>query len=185
VNSTIAALRKEMSHFAPSLKYVREKREKIEICPFCREAAYYYQDKSKGNDIDIQITPQNADNFYIYMNRGKLTQVLDNLFLNSEYWLREAIRTKKIRKGRINILINKPFIVFYDNGPGIEPTVETTLFDPFVTTKGKGRGRGLGLFIVRQLLDPEGCYISLLPERNQHNRLYKFEIDFSGGLDEK
>jgi len=65
VNSSMAALRKEMSHFAPSLKYVREKREKIEICPFCRETAYYYQDKSKGNDIDVQITPQNADNFYL------------------------------------------------------------------------------------------------------------------------
>ena len=141
-------------------------------------------DHLKNNNIDIQITPKNTKNFYVYMNRGKLTQIFDNLFINSDYWLREDIRTKNIRHGKINISIDKPYIRFYDNGRGVDPSVETTLFEPFVTAKEKGKGRGLGLFIVKQFLDSEGCSVSLLPERNNHNRLYLFEIDFTGGLDE-
>lgn len=184
VDTSISALRKQLSHLAPSLQYVREKSEKIDIFNFCREVAYHYRDHLKNNNIDVHITPKNTKNFYVYMNRGKLTQIFDNLFLNSDYWLREDIRTKNIRHGKISISIDKPYIRFYDNGRGVDPSVETTLFEPFVTAKGKGKGRGLGLFIVKQFLDSEGCSVSLLPERNNHNRLYLFEIDFTGGLDE-
>jgi hypothetical protein len=185
VDTSISALRKQLSHLAPSLKYVREKREKIEIYPFCREIAYHHRDRMKEKNIDIQVTPKKEKNFYVDMNRGKLNQVFDNLFLNSDYWLCEDISTRNIRQGRVTITIEKPFVRFFDNGRGVDPSVETTLFEPFVTAKGKGMGRGLGLFIIRQLLDAEGCTISLLPERNTHNRLYIFEIDFSGGMDDK
>jgi C4-dicarboxylate-specific signal transduction histidine kinase len=64
----------------------------------------------------------------------------------------------------------------------VDPTIETALFQPFVTTKGKGKGRGLGLFVVQQLLDAEGCAISLLQKRNDKGRRYIFELDFSGAL---
>lgn len=186
VKTTISALRKQMSYLAPSLQYVREKKEKIDIYTFCREVAFYHRERGslKDNDITVQVTPRNAENFYVYMNRGKLIQVLDNLFFNSGYWLREDIRTGRRRDGRIHITIDKPFLRFEDNGRGIDPSVETTLFEPFITTKGKGKGRGLGLFIVQQLLDSEGCTISLLPNRNMDNRLFIFEIDFTGGLDD-
>lgn len=38
-----------------------------------------------------------------------------------------------------------------DNGPGIDPGVQDTLFQPFVTTKPEGEGTGLGLAICRRL----------------------------------
>jgi len=164
---------------------VREKKEKIEMFPFCREVAYFYNERLKNNHIDVQISPNNAGDFFVYINRGKLTQIFDNLFLNSEYWLCEDLRTKNINTARINITIDKPFVKFFDNGRGIDPSVETTLFEPFVTTKGKGKGRGLGLYIVQQFLDAEGCTIKLLPDRNKHNRLYIFEMNLTGGMDGK
>ena len=40
-----------------------------------------------------------------------------------------------------------------DNGPGISENVESTLFEPFVTTKPKGVGTGLGLSICVNLLN--------------------------------
>jgi C4-dicarboxylate-specific signal transduction histidine kinase len=185
VDTSISALRKQLSHLAPSLKYVREKKEKIDFYRFCREIAHFHRDSLKNNNIDVQVTPKNADNFYIFMNRGKLTQIFDNLFYNSDYWLREDIRTKNLQHGKIIISVDKPFITFYDNGRGVDPSVELTLFEPFVTTKGRGMGRGLGLFLVRQFLDSEGCTISLLPERNKHDRLFIFELNFTGGLNEE
>lgn len=180
VKSSIAALRKQMAHLAPSLKYVREQREIIDVFPTCREIVYYHSESLKKSHVEVQVISKMAENFFIHMNRGKLTQILDNLFLNSGYWLREDIRLDNISKGRIIIEIDKPFIRFSDNGRGIDPAVEETLFEPFVSTKLQGRG--LGLFIVRQLLDSEGCNISLLEKRNPRDRRFIFEIDFSGGL---
>ncbi len=43
-----------------------------------------------------------------------------------------------------------------DDGPGIDPAITTTLFDPFVTTKEVGKGTGLGLAVCRGLVEAVG-----------------------------
>jgi signal transduction histidine kinase len=43
-----------------------------------------------------------------------------------------------------------------DNGPGIEPRVRDTLFEPFVTTKDVGQGTGLGLAVCLGLVEASG-----------------------------
>lgn len=186
VRTSVNALRKQLAHLAPSLKYVREKKEHIDVLSFCRKlAGDYYNERLNKNKITINIDASEKGNFSIYMNRGKLTQVFDNLFLNNEYWLREDIRVGNIRDGIITVTIANPFVRVHDNGRGVLPLVEASLFEPFITTKSRGEGRGLGLFIIQQLLESEGGTISLLPERNQHLRRYIFEIDFSGSLNER
>lgn len=180
VNSSISAMRKQLSHLAPSLRYVREERENMDISTFFNEITGYYKEHLKQRNIRLETQVDNS--FQLCMNRGKLTQIIDNLVLNSEYWLREDLRTGRISQGIIRINICKPHIQISDNARGIDTSVEESLFQPFITTKGRGKGRGLGLFIVKQLLDSEGCNISLLPIRNEQGRRYIFEIDFSGGL---
>jgi C4-dicarboxylate-specific signal transduction histidine kinase len=115
------------------------------------------------------------------MNKGKVVQILDNLVLNSEYWLKESFRSGAAR-GTVTLELKRPYLLVSDSGPGIDPTVEHSLFEPFVSTKGKGRGRGLGLFVVQQLLRSDGCDIALTPRRNSKDRLYQFEIDLTGVL---
>ena len=184
VASAVSALHKQLSHLTPSLKYLREKREGIELSVFFAEQNEYYQPRFQNNNIEVKTSYEDSKDFAVYMNRGKLTQIIDNIFLNSEYWLREDMRMGVINKGSISVIINKPFVRISDNGRGVDPSVETTLFEPFVTMKGKEKGRGLGLFIVQQLLDSEGCSISLLPERNINNRRYIFELNLTGGLND-
>ncbi len=181
VKSGVSAMRKQLSHLAPSLQYVREERVTIDLPLFFAEMAEYYEDRLR--DEKIQLFIENSGPFNLVLNKGKLTQIIDNLVLNSEYWLREDLRTGRIRQGRISIEIRKPYVRISDNGRGIDRSVEESLFEPFVTTKGRGKGRGLGLFIVRQLLDSEGCTISLLQTRNEQGHRYIFEIDLSGGID--
>lgn len=183
INTTVASLRKQLSHLEPSLRYVRENREKIAVFEYLKEVEEYYRSRFEAQNIEIKIKSFEENiNFILFMNKGKLNQIIDNLLLNSEYWLREDLRLKLLARGIITIEISKPFVRISDNGRGIEPSVEKSLFEPFVTTKGQGRGRGLGLFIVQQLLDSENCSISILPNRNKRNRLYIFEINFRGGL---
>lgn len=183
IKSNISALRKELSFLSPSLRFIREQKEKIQVIDFFKEVKEYYTDKFKNKNIVIEIKEIKSNNFILYMNKGKLRQIFSNLFLNSEYWLREDIKIGDISQGYITIEIDNPNIRFEDNGRGIEPSVETSLFEPFVTTKGKGKGRGLGLYVVTQLLDGENCSIRLLPKRNKiNNRRYIFEINFTGGL---
>jgi signal transduction histidine kinase len=181
VRTTVQSLRKQLSHFTPSLKYVREKREEIALQPFVDDLLKFYIERFSSKAIQVQ-TRSSTSHFSIFMNRGKLTQIFDNLLLNSEYWLQENLRLGFISHGIITVNLESPYIYIFDNGRGIDPLVETTLFEPFITTKADNQGRGLGLFIVQQLLDSEGCTIFIPPERNEFGRLYIFALNMTNRL---
>lgn len=184
VYSSVLALRKQMSFLSPSLRYVREQRDNINISDFLSEMAEFCRDRLAKNNISISIKSTTEETLMIRMNKGKLTQIIDNFMLNSEYWLKEDIAQKRLKHGTITCNVNYPFVQIYDNGRGIDPTVEHALFEPFISAKAKGEGRGLGLFIVKQLLDSESCSVGVLPERNKNHRFFKFQIDFRGAIHE-
>ena len=184
VRSSVAGMRKQLTHLAPSLRYVREKREPIDVPVFLAELVDFYEAKLAAHRIKMTVVEESSEGFVVRMNKGKLTQVFDNVVLNAEYWLREAIRAGAIRTGEITLTVDAPRIRIGDNGRGVEESVEEDLFEPFVTMKRKGEGRGLGLFVCRQLLESESSEIELLPERNERKRRYAFEIDLSGALGE-
>lgn len=183
VKSSIGALRKQLSHLAPSLKYVRNVREVIDLNAFFEDMVSYYRSLYEDKEIDFILCPSPNRNFKISINKGKLIQMVDNLFLNSVYWLNEDRRIKYLSKGIVSIEVEKPFIRIYDNGRGILPAYEESIFEPFISAKE--RGRGLGLFVVTQLLDSEDCEISLMLKRNGFDRRYIFELDLTGALNEQ
>jgi signal transduction histidine kinase len=184
VRGTVGALRKELGHFAPSMRYVRERRERIDVAEFAADLVDYYRDRWQDDGVKLRIKDDSRKGFVVRMGRGRLTQVFDNLLLNSHYWLRVALEQESIKEGRITIRLSRPRITIFDNGPGVDPTAEQTLFDPFVTRKPRGVGRGLGLFVARQLLDAEGCSISLGPKRNSNDRRYQFLLDMAGAVND-
>lgn len=180
VESAVIALRKQMTFLEPSLRYAREKREPIKLSEYGPELLQHYTLHFVNSPIHISVNyGKRGAPFTILMNKGKLVQILDNLILNSEYWLKESFR-QGAQRGSIDVEITPPYIFVSDTGPGIDPTVEHSLFEPFVSTKGRGRGRGLGLYVAQQLLRAEGCDIRLSDTRNAKGRLYRFEIDLSG-----
>ena len=177
VKSTIQSLRKQLSHLAPSLRYVRESKEEISLNRYFEDVTSYYNEKFE-NLILIEMKYPNYD-FKVKMSRGKLTQIIDNIVLNAEYWLKERKKAESNFKPKITIELIPPFVRMYDNGFGIEPSFEQRVFQPFVTAKPKHIGRGLGLFIVQQLLDTVGSEILLLNDRNNYGNRYIFQINFS------
>ena len=182
VRSSIAAMRKQLAHLSPSLRYLRERRERIEVLACAKELATFYNEKLSGKGIEVAVVQGRSAGFSVKMNKGKLTQIIDNLVLNAEYWLSEAIRASSLKEGKITIVVYSAAVQVMDNGRGVDDSVEESLFDPFVTTKRVGEGRGLGLFVARQLLDSESCGIVLLPDRNAYGRRYIFDLDFSGAV---
>lgn len=182
VRSSVGALRKQLSHLDPSLRYLREKRDILLVSHELEGVYDFYKDRFFDHSISMRVI--NKAEFEIVINRGKLSQIIDNILLNSEYWLRENRRKDAAFVGEIVVEVEQPYLRIWDNGPGIALSVEDNLFDPFVTTKEQGKGRGLGLFIVQQLLDSVGCSISLLLERNHAGRRFKFEIDLRGALND-
>ena len=184
VRSSVAAMRKQLAHLTPSLRYLREQRERIDMVSWAKDFVAFHNDRLSQKGVLISVQDQSTSSFRINMNKGKLTQVFDNLVLNAEYWLKEAIRTSLVEQGRIQFILDGPMVRVFDTGKGVEESVEESLFEPFVTTKRAGEGRGLGLFVARQLLDSESCGIALLSNRNTFGRRYVFELDLSGAVSE-
>jgi signal transduction histidine kinase len=165
-------LSRQASRIEPMLQFRRQRRERKLLSQFVEDAIAYHRDR--WGEGGIQVTVTVSRDFDVSFNPGRFTQLMDNLVLNSEFWLSRD----ESADPTIAIQIEQPTMTVRDSGPGIEPRVATTIFDPFVSAKPLGEGRGLGLFIVRQLLDAEGATIELSDHRNARDRLDTFLIDF-------
>jgi len=177
INTTVNGLQVQLKHLDPALKYNKEKKSTFRLSSFFKEEKDYYDNRFEKNDIKLNI--EIIEDFSIKINRGKFTQVIDNIIKNSEYWLLSKLRSEKKFKPQVWIKVEAPWVYISDNGFGIAPSIENQVFEPFVTTKPKGEGRGLGLFIIQQLLDSSGCSISLDPSTNEHKRKYIFSLNLS------
>jgi signal transduction histidine kinase len=112
---------------------------------------------------------------WVKMNRARLLQVVDNLVRNSIFWLD---KDPELQPRRIEVTIIPGGFILEDTGPGVEPLVEDSLFEMFVSTRSyEDGGQGLGLFISSELLGLDGCSIALLPDRNSSGRRYRFHVD--------
>ncbi|MFI0375601.1 MAG: ATP-binding protein, partial [Candidatus Thiodiazotropha sp.] len=67
-------------------------------------------------------------------------------------------------------------VVVRDNGPGVNPELANTLFDPFVT--GKPQGMGLGLSISYGIIEAHGGKLSLNPAF-QEGAEFNFYLPFA------
>ena len=83
---------------------------------------------------------------------NELNQVWANLIENAiEAMLGQGeLRLRTFREDH-NVVVE-----ISDNGPGIHPEIEPSIFGPFFTTKGIGEGTGLGLNTVQTIVRKHG-----------------------------
>lgn len=171
---------KKMAYMDPMLRTFRETKQNIQLEEFVSD--FFDLKRGRLDRFNIKTFVKCKQDINLKMNRGRLTQILDNLTRNSEYWLRQ-LDDSESQTLEIHVDIDAPRVVFWDTGPGVRPPLEEVLFDIFVSDKPRGEGHGLGLYIVKQLLEEEGCRIYLDDERNLKGRRFRFIIDFTGVID--
>jgi two-component system cell cycle sensor histidine kinase/response regulator CckA len=101
----------------------------------------------------------------VAMPSSRITQIVLNLLLNAADVLGDGpgARRANLVEVRVGALDGdgRPFIEVQDNGPGLDPVMQTALFEIGRTTK---RGSlGLGLAISRQLARASGGDITAAP----------------------
>ena len=79
VDTSITALRKQLGHLDPSLKYAREKREAIDMLEFAEGLKTYHESRWRDGDIVMDVRNESDKSFIVDVNTGKLTQIFDNL----------------------------------------------------------------------------------------------------------
>lgn len=175
VRASSAELTRQVARLNPALRFRRETRSSHLVSELLLSAAEFHRPRLQAARIDLDLDI--VQDFRVRVNEGKFMQVIDNLLRNSEYWVTRHLLQKRIEEGRITVTVDSPRMIVSDNGPGVQLSVEDTLFEPFITMKPPTEGRGLGLFVVSQLLDAEGGAIALGDHRNEGGRPDTFEVD--------
>lgn len=89
------------------------------------------------------------------LSRERLVQVILNLLLNAADVATQCVRISA------SAAENVAWIKVEDDGPGVDESVRSRLFEPFTTTKETGQGTGLGLAVCRGLVEAVGGLVFL------------------------
>lgn len=175
VRTAISTIRKQLTHLEPALRYVKEQVDEFSLHDFAAEVVAFHRSSLFLASITIVVDEPFTER-RVRMNKGRLIQVVDNLILNSRYWLAHEIEAARISRPTIHLRGQDGALDVWDTGPGVDPSIESRLFGPFVTNKPRGEGRGLGLYISRELMQSSSGDLVLLPDRNASGSQYIFRI---------
>jgi signal transduction histidine kinase len=130
---------------------VSEARQRFDLHELLQDCIRDLQPKvdEAGVDVSIEVAP----GIQLESYPVALAQVVTNLVINS---LQHAFR-HGTAEGRITICAtareeDEVRIEYSDDGQGIDPALESKVFDPFFTTRRMLGGSGLGLYIVNQIV---------------------------------
>lgn len=97
----------------------------------------------RSRNIPIEASDE-FSRFCISEQPSRLFPIFVNLVNNSIYWL----ATSHTSNPKIKLSIVDEKVIVSDNGPGIDPLDQESLFKMFFTRKVSG-GRGIGLYLCR------------------------------------
>ena len=121
VLSSTTALTRQLAHLNPGLRYRREHRESLVMSQVVDDIAAHFNVRWSDLGYNISVDVETKRDFRTEINPGRLTQVLDNLILNSEYWIRSRPASHACF---VRILIDGHALAITDTGPGVDPSLE-------------------------------------------------------------
>lgn len=168
LNKINSALRKSVDQFRDLLRAHQPKLpQKAEIT--VKEIFQVVEERMRKRALDENITfeincPQ--EDYRVSVDIEQISDVLFNLFTNSLHAIEKRAETdSKFTVGLIQVSAHPNRddlqIIWQDNGCGISKDISKSLFNAFVTNKGK-KGTGLGLFIAKSVIENHDGHIDVV-----------------------
>jgi signal transduction histidine kinase len=114
--------------------------------------------EGKDNKVKMELATKEGEDYNVYGDRERITQVISNLLNNAIKFTEEGTIIVKIEKSKNNKNNNKEGVIvvvsIQDTGKGIDPTIRDKLFEKFATKSEKGMG--LGLYLSRKIIEAHG-----------------------------
>jgi signal transduction histidine kinase len=109
----------------------------------------------------------------VRMDKEMFRQVLVNLCNNAALAGAKSV-TLRVAEERTRLHLDVA-----DNGPGIDPTVRSRLFEPYTTTRPIGEGMGLGLAISKKIMLDHGGDLELR-DSSVHGAVFRVTLPREG-----
>jgi len=148
--------------------------EWVPLASFLEDIDALYRSRFRRRSLEFLVDAPNCANVEIWIDPGRLTQILGNLLSNSlRFTKRGWVALRVGHKGK-----SCEFVV-EDSGVGIPLDQQKTIFEPFVQKQGQAAhqfgGSGLGLAISKTLAQSLGGQIDLESDPGHGSR---FTISF-------
>ncbi|MFL6321790.1 MAG: ATP-binding protein [Nitrososphaeraceae archaeon] len=140
--------------------------------------------EGKDNKVKMELATKEGEDYNVYGDRERITQVISNLLNNAIKFSEEGTIIVKIEKSKNNKDNNKEGVVvvvsIQDTGKGIDPTIRDNLFEKFTTKSEKGMG--LGLYLSRKIIEADGGEIWGSNNTNGKGATFGFSLPLNNSL---
>jgi signal transduction histidine kinase len=129
-----------------------EKKNSIRLDQVVLEVADLYKDRLRKSRIELDLNLKATKE--VFFTDSLIRQVLSNLISNAIDSLDSSIQTNKKISIDLSESSSDVKLEVFDNGPGIHPSKEKSLFELFQTNKSNGTG--IGLWLCKHVVEAEG-----------------------------
>jgi signal transduction histidine kinase/ActR/RegA family two-component response regulator len=139
-----------------------------------RDMERLFSEEAQARGLQLEVVVENGVAPRIYGDLGRTRKVLVNLIGNA---------TKFSERGRIRVIFTarhaRLTVAVEDEGPGVDPNLQSQLFQPFVQSERsmvrRYSGTGVGLAVCKRLVDSLDGQIGFAERRPNGSRFW-FEI---------
>jgi signal transduction histidine kinase len=122
----------------------------INLAQYAHETFTSLKPKIKNRPIEIVISC--PETIMAYQYPGGISQIITNLFVNSISHGFPKEDSRGVIKLSIEVKDQQVYMIYEDDGIGMDENIMTKVFDPFFTTARAKGGTGLGMHIVYNIV---------------------------------
>lgn len=128
----------------------QEMHSRYELPKLIEDTLHLVRLKLRQGKVDLAYTCAAEQPLRVNVNKGQIQQALLNLILNAAQALPHGGRIEVSATSEAGNGQDLAVVRIRDNGSGIDPAIQDSIFDSFLT--GRPDGTGLGLSIVKRIL---------------------------------
>jgi len=156
---TVSTLYKDLTFLTLEQEKENED-ESIDLKILIENRAEYFAILAQSKKLNYQFDLNPA---MIYMDRQKLTRVIDNLISN-------AIKYNK-RNGIVGFSLKQGELTIWDTGIGISESDMDFVFDRYIRFNQSEGGFGVGLSIVKKIVDDYNMHIKVISKESEGTKM--------------